>query len=75
MAALLGNQTLTGADLKQFHIRLIPEMESSSKVSPDLVIRAVVNYIRTLLNIDDIDAQDILDNSPFLFLSGCVVKY
>ena len=57
MAALLGNHTLTEADLRQFHIRLIPEFETSpSKVSPDLVIRAVVNYIRTLVNIDDINA-------------------
>jgi len=55
MAALLGNQTLTESELRQFHSRLIPEMDTS-KVSHETVIRAVVNYIRTLVNIDDIDA-------------------
>ena len=57
MAALLGNHVLKEDDLKSFHCRLVPEMETEkSKVSTEAVIRAVVNYVRTLVNVDDIEA-------------------
>ena len=55
MAALLGNHVLTEKDLREFHCKLVPEMETA-KVTPEVVIRAVVNYIRTLVNVDDTQA-------------------
>lgn len=55
MAALLGNHHLTEKDLRQFHCKLVPELEET-KVAPEVVIRAVVNYVRTLVNVDDVAA-------------------
>ena len=57
MAALLGNHVLSDKDLLDFHKRLVPDL--SSKTSADIVIRAVVNYIRTLVNIDDVQALGV----------------
>ena len=56
MAALLGNHVLTVSDLKDFHSLLVPELDEKNKDSSDVVIRAVVNYVRTLVNVDDIEA-------------------
>ena len=57
MAALLGNHILSDKDLIDFHKRLVPDL--NPKTSSDVVIRAVVNYIRTLVNIDDVQALGI----------------
>merc|ERR1719232_930172 len=57
MAALLGNHVLSDKDLLDFHKRLVPDL--SSKTPADVVIRAVVNYIRTLVNIDDVQALGV----------------
>lgn len=54
MAALLGNHVLTEGDLASFHARLIPKLDNKHK--PDAVIRAVVNYVRSLQTVDDISA-------------------
>lgn len=60
MAALCGNHILTEQDLKGFHTRLIPDLNNKdkkeNKVSPEKIIRAVVNYVRTLQTIDDLDS-------------------
>ena len=56
MAALLGNDILTVADLGEFHHLLVPELSEKSKDSADVVIRAVVNYVRTLVNVDEVEA-------------------
>ena len=57
MAALLGNHVLKESDLKEFHKQLVPEMETTKgNVSAEIIIRAVVNYVRTLVNVDDIEA-------------------
>ena len=57
MAALLGNHILSDKDLIDFHKRLVPDL--NPKTSSDVVIRAVVNYIRTLVNIDDVQALGV----------------
>ena len=57
MAALLGNHVLSDKDLFDFHKRLVPDL--SPKTSAAIVIRAVVNYIRTLVNIDDVQALGV----------------
>ena len=56
MAALLGNHVLTTSELGEFHRLLVPELSEKSKDSADVVIRAVVNYVRTLVNVDDVEA-------------------
>ena len=58
MAALLGNHRLTEWDLKEFHARLLPEMETGKVSAADLIM-AVVNFIRTLVKIDDIEALGV----------------
>ena len=58
MAALIGNHVLSVKDLSDFHKSLVPDL-GSSKTSGEAVIRAVVNYIRTLVNIDDVEALGV----------------
>ena len=55
MAALLGNHILTLSDLKEFHSLLVPDLPDNSKHS-EVITRAVVNYVRTLVNVDHIEA-------------------
>lgn len=58
LGALLGNHILPSKELKEFHMRLAPPETTVSgkhKVNFDRVIRAVVNYIRSLPKIDDFE--------------------
>ena len=55
MAALLGNHILTLSDLREFHSLLVPDLPDNSKHS-EVITRAVVNYVRTLVNVDHIEA-------------------
>lgn len=66
LGALLGNHILTPADLAEFHARLAPEATKAKKAAAAnnavlkpadfaKIIRAVVNYIRTLPTIDEVD--------------------
>ena len=56
MAALLGNHILTVSDLRDFHSLLVPELPEKSRDSAEVITRAVVNYVRTLVNVDHIEA-------------------
>lgn len=62
LGALLGNHILTPHDLCDFHERIVPELklakakDKSYKVGFDRVIRAVVNYIRTIQSAEDLEA-------------------
>ena len=55
-AALLGGPVLTCEELQEFHARLIPGKEAPNKTDSGLLIKAVVNYVRTLLTVDDVEA-------------------
>ena len=55
-AALLGGPLLTPEELQEFHARLIPGKEAPNKTDSGVLIKAVVNYVRTLLTVDDVPA-------------------
>ena len=55
-AALLGGPVLTCEELQEFHARLIPGKEAPNKTDSGVLIKAVVNYVRTLLTVDDVEA-------------------
>ena len=67
VAALLGNHILPVSELSEFHRKIVPELKEASegkyKIGFERVIRAVVNYVRALPNIDDIEAicKDVFD--------------
>ena len=47
---------LTCEELQEFHARLIPGKEAPNKTDSGVLIKAVVNYVRTLLTVDDVEA-------------------
>ena len=53
---MLGGPVLTCEELQEFHARLIPGKEAPNKTDPGVLIKAVVNYVRTLLTVDDVEA-------------------
>ena len=55
-AALLGGPLLTPEELQEFHARLIPGKEAPNKTESGVLFKAVVNYVRTLLTVDDVPA-------------------
>ena len=55
-AGLLGGEGLTAAELQEFHARLIPGKAAPHKTDSGVLIRAVVNYVRTLVNVEDLEA-------------------
>lgn len=55
-AGLLGCPRLPETQLQEFHARLIPGKGAPHKTEPGVLIKAVVNYVRTLVNIDDLDS-------------------
>ena len=54
-AALLGGPVLTCEELQEFHARLIPGKEAPNKTDCGVLIKAVVNYVRTLLTVDNVE--------------------
>ncbi|CAH1784990.1 unnamed protein product [Owenia fusiformis] len=56
-AALLGNHILAEEDLRDFFIEQLDLASgyNMSKVMPDTIIKAVLNYVRGLASIDDLD--------------------
>jgi len=56
MAALLGNHVLTEADLESFHHKLLPKLNEEKEDKSHAVIRAVVDYVRSLQTVDDVEA-------------------
>jgi len=56
MAALLGNHVLTETDLEAFHQKLLPRREGEKEERSHVVIRAVVDYVRSLQTVDDVEA-------------------
>ncbi|XP_071043900.1 constitutive coactivator of PPAR-gamma-like protein 1 homolog, partial [Parasteatoda tepidariorum] len=53
VAALLGNHILGDSDLSVFHRSLCPD--AKGKVIPNNLIKAVVDYVRNLQSVDDLD--------------------
>ncbi|GFW09943.1 constitutive coactivator of PPAR-gamma-like protein 1 homolog, partial [Trichonephila clavipes] len=53
VAALLGNHILSESDLATFHRSLCPD--TKGKVSSNALIKAVVDYIRNLPSVDDLN--------------------
>ncbi|XP_054722197.1 constitutive coactivator of PPAR-gamma-like protein 1 homolog [Uloborus diversus] len=53
VAALLGNHIITDTDLASFHLSLCPD--SKTKISPNTLIKAVVDYVRNLPSVDDLN--------------------
>jgi len=56
LAALIGNHMLTASDLSTFHRRLAPEIDVDKEYRTYKIIRAVVDYVRSLPTVDDIPA-------------------
>lgn len=83
VAALLGNHILPVADLKDFHVKIAPELQQAQdgkyKVGFERVIRAVVNYVRALPSVEDYEsiAKDIFgsDKDPRIKKLRAAVKY
>lgn len=53
VAALLGNHIITDSDLASFHRALCSDIKG--KVAPNTLIKSVVEYVRNLTSVDDLD--------------------
>lgn len=78
VAALLGNHIITDSDLLPFHKSLCPDVKG--KIPPNNLIKSVVEFVRNLPSVDDLDtvAQQVFgpnSSEKCEKLKQCVLYY